>query len=127
MKVTTMSKPTETTAAPVVVVAPAKSTKAAAKKAAAKAPAKKAAAKVAKVAPAKKAAGKVAKAAKPRGGELASKKIKLLVKENPFRDGSIKAKRFAQYKNGITVGEYLSKVDFNTIKVDLENKLIALA
>ncbi len=115
-----MSKSTETTEAP-VVVAPTKGTKSkvVAKKAKA-VPAKKAAAKA-------KPAGKVAKAAAPRGGELASKKIKLLVKENPFRDGSIKAKRFAQYKNGITVGEYLSKVDFNTIKVDLENKLIALA
>ncbi len=57
---------------------------------------------------------------------LHTKVVRVLV-DNPFRPGSKKFERFAQYTRGITVGAYLAKVDFNTISVDVKSGFIALA
>lgn len=77
-----------------------KPTKAPAKKASA--PKKGAAPKAAAAPKADKAPAK--KAAAPKDGGIdASAKIKVLVKENPHRKGSLDAKRYAKLNSGMTV------------------------
>jgi hypothetical protein len=77
----------------------------AAKKAAAAPAASKKAAPAAKKAPAKKAAAESAGTRGRAPNIDGSAKIKVLVKENPKRAAA--AERFALYKNGMTVDEYL--------------------
>ncbi len=64
-----------------------------------------------------------AAAGRPRGrttgADLSDKRIRLLAKANPFRDGSIKHSRFSKYVDGMTVAEYLAQVDFNPLKWDV--------
>jgi len=99
------------------------------KKVAAK-PEKKAVAKAEKK-PEKKAAPKAngeKKAKASRGGGFDPKaKIKLLVKENPKREGSITHKKFAKIKSGMTVEEAfkagLTGVD---LKCDVDRKYISI-
>jgi hypothetical protein len=53
-----------------------------------------------------------------RAGKFASDaKIKLLVKENPKKAGSKARTRFALYKDGMTVGQFLSA---GGLRIDLE-------
>jgi len=93
-------------------------------------PEKKPAAKAEKKAE-KKAAPKAngeKKAKASRGGGFDPKaKIKLLVKENPKREGSITHKKFAKIKNGMTVEEAfkagLTGVD---LKCDVDRKYISI-
>lgn len=60
--------------------------------------------------------------------ELLAKKIKLLVKENPKREGTASYKEFALYKSGMTVGALLEKgLRAAALRWDLEHKFIALA
>ncbi|HEV8493860.1 MAG TPA: hypothetical protein VGR76_16400 [Candidatus Angelobacter sp.] len=74
------------------------------------------AAKKARKAPAKKAAKKtVKKAAKKASGASKGRrakfsddaKITLLVKENPRRKGTVAYDKFAKFKSGMTVGEFI--------------------
>lgn len=58
-------------------------------------------------------------------------KIKLLVDENPKREGSRSYKEFELYKDGMTVGELLKKgekIDFRTsaLRWDVAHEFIAL-
>jgi hypothetical protein len=89
--------------------------------------------------------GKKAKVQKPKAtkipkngenGEEASsgkraafraKHIKLLATENPKRDASEAAKRFALYRDGMTVGEYLEAGGTTAdVRWDEKNKFIEL-
>lgn len=58
-----------------------------------------------KKAAAKKATGE----RKPRVAKNGESKIKVLVEENPKRKGSASHARFAKYKDGMTVSEFISK------------------
>lgn len=63
------------------------------------------------MAKAKKAAKKSNGAAVKTGkrAEFNAKQIKVLAEKNPKREGSASAKRFALYKNGMTVGAFIEK------------------
>jgi hypothetical protein len=66
------------------------------------------------------------RAAAPRG-EYVGKKIKLIAKENPKREGSAAHKRFAIYKNGMPVETFLEKGGrTSAIRWDLKHGFIAL-
>ncbi len=73
------------------------------------------AAKKSRKAPAKKAVKKTAKkAAKKTGASKGRRakfsddaKITLLVKENPRRKGTVAYDKFAKFRNGMTVGEFI--------------------
>jgi hypothetical protein len=70
------------------------------------APAKKPTPAAKKKAPAKKAAPK--KAPPLRTAKYSdTAKIKLLVKENPCRAGSVSYEKFAKFRDGMTVGEFI--------------------
>lgn len=87
---------------------------------------------------AKKGSKKAAKSSEPRTtadtfapssvAEDTSKKIKVLVDENPKREGSESAKRFAFYKNGMTIAAALEKgVTVGDIRWDVKHEYIALS
>lgn len=56
-----------------------------------------------------------------------SQKITILVKENPKRDGSEGFKRFALYKNGMSVGKFLAKGGTRLdVRWDIAHKYISV-
>lgn len=60
-----------------------------------------------------------------------AKKITLLVKENPRREGTTCFKKFAQYRNGMTVGEYLAAGEklgttMGSVRHDVEHGFISI-
>jgi len=72
----------------------------------------------------KKSSGRRGRA--PKYGDNA--KIKVLAKENPFRDGSKAAKNFKVYKTGLTVGDYVAKGgDRSSLKFDVGRKFISVS
>ncbi len=73
-----------------------------------------------------KEAKRAEKSNRKRGGDLADKKVKLLVKENPKRGKS--AERFAIYKTGMKVSEFVEKGGLLAdVKYDLGKKFISLS
>ena len=63
----------------------------------------------------------------PMGVDIDKSKIKLLVKENPKREGSTAHEQFALYKEGMTVRQYL-EVGGRTsgIKYDVAHEFVKL-
>jgi len=57
---------------------------------------------------AKKATEAKAAAHKQKEDALKARKIKIVAEKNPKREGSASHGRFAIYKNGMTVGQYLA-------------------
>lgn len=55
-------------------------------------------------------------------------KLKLLVKENPFREGSKNFSRFAEFRNGVSVGKLLEggNVKERHIRRAVEKGIVAL-
>ena len=102
-----------------------------------KSPAKKALVKEAQAKPAKKAApAKAAKAAKTNGGAKpgpkgtfeAADKIKVLAKENPYREGTKGAGWFGAYKTGMTVQAAMEAgVPRHHLRFDMKHKNISIA
>lgn len=55
-------------------------------------------------------------------------KITVLVKENPKRPGTYRAKRFAKYKTGMTIRDYINAEGLpGDIRVDTEAGYIRIA
>lgn len=79
---------------------------------------------------AKETAAKPAKKEKEAGARAqhAAKKIKVLAKENPRREGSQGHATFAVYKNGMTVGEAIEAgADAGYIRSDVNRGYISLS
>lgn len=67
------------------------------------------------------------KAARGTLKQLGEKTIKVLIDHNPKRDGSRAHKRFAMYKDGLLVADYIKKGGaMSAIRYDLAHKYIAL-
>lgn len=100
-----------------------------------KTPAKKATKKAAPAKGKKAAPAKKAKGGGERGERLAAKyagkKIKVLVDENPKREGTRSFKAFKAYRNGITIEQLMEqgkKVGWTTadLRWDLEHGFVAI-